>query len=384
MQALVVGIWIFQGVLMMFDEFHYHHERRLGRWERLGHPIDTLFFLLPFLYTQFFLNTPMFIVLCIFSSLLVTKDEFVHAKECLPGEQWLHSLLFLIHPVALYGLWIAWQNNFNGIIWIQSLIICAFMLYQIIYWNFLSNRPKVNNEFYNHLGSRWYEADNDPIAVLRVEQEAKNPWVDEQIKKHFNTINLKIADIGCGAGFLSNFLGKKYASVSGLDASESTLEIAKAKDSTGKVNYIQGDAYCLPFEDSSMDVVCAMDFLEHVDRPDRIIKECSRILKPGGLFFFHTFNRNFLSWLIVIKFMEWFVPNTPKNLHVLHLFIKPKELKLMMEVHSLYQQNIIGIGPQFNLGLVRSLLARRVLPGFGFKVGGPTLLGYMGHSIKVK
>lgn len=243
-------------------------------------------------------------------------------------------------------------------------------------------KPKVNNDYYNHLGDDWYEADNDPIAVLRVEQEAKNPWVESIINENFPNKDIRIADIGCGAGFLTNYLSMKYDFVFGLDASESTLVVAKSKDTTNKVEYILGDAYKLPYETGSMDVVCSMDFLEHVERPEDVVAECSRILKPGGLFFFHTFNRNFLSWLIVIKFMEWFVPNTPKNLHVLHLFIKPSELKAMMLINKLSCQKVVGIGPRFDLGFLKSILARRIKPGFGFKVGGPTLLGYMGFSKK--
>jgi 2-polyprenyl-6-hydroxyphenyl methylase/3-demethylubiquinone-9 3-methyltransferase len=243
-------------------------------------------------------------------------------------------------------------------------------------------KPKVDNDYYNHLGNDWYDADDDPIAVLRVEQQAKNPWVERVINENFTSKDLAIADIGCGAGFLTNYLASRYKSIYGLDASESSLEVAKSKDSTSKVNYVVGDAYKLPYKTASMDVVCAMDFLEHVERPEDVVAECSRILKPGGLFFFHTFNRNFLSWLIVIKFMEWFVPNTPKNLHVLHLFIKPSELKTMMLLNMLSTQKIVGIGPRFNWGFLKSIFARKVTPGFSFKVGGPTLLGYMGYSKK--
>ena len=245
------------------------------------------------------------------------------------------------------------------------------------------NKPKVNNDYYNHLGEDWYNADDDPIAVLRAEQRAKNPWVENIINENFSTKDLKIADIGCGAGFLTNYLAMKYENVFGLDASESTLDVARLKDTTKKVEYVTGDAYKLPYETASMDVVCAMDFLEHVERPEDVVAECSRILKPGGLFFFHTFNRNFLSWLIVIKFMEWFVPNTPKHLHVLHLFIKPSELKAMMVVNQLSAQNIVGIGPRFNLGFLKSVFTRKVTADFSFKVGGPTLLGYMGFSKKI-
>ena len=243
-------------------------------------------------------------------------------------------------------------------------------------------KPEVNNEYYHDLGDQWYEADDDPVAILRVEQQVKNPWIHDRIQQHFSRTDVSIADIGCGAGFLTNHLGQTYADVHGLDASQSSLEVARARDASGKVHYQLGDAYALPYGDQSMDVVCAMDFLEHVADPGKVISECARILKPGGLFFYHTFNRNIFSWLIVIKCMEWFVPNTPRHLHVLHLFIKPAELVRIMKNHGLINQQIRGIGPKFNVGLVQSIMARRVMPGFCFHLTNHTLLGYIGVSGK--
>lgn len=142
MQAIILGLWIFQGLLMFFDEFIFHHQRGLKKWERVGHPIDSFFFFLPFAYTQIFSNVEIFIGLCVFSSFLVTKDEFVHHKECGAKEQWLHAVLFLIHPVALYGLWVAWRNDLNQIIQIQSAVIFIFMIYQILFWNFKKDVPR--------------------------------------------------------------------------------------------------------------------------------------------------------------------------------------------------------------------------------------------------
>lgn len=244
------------------------------------------------------------------------------------------------------------------------------------------NKPKVNNDYYNHLGDLWYQADNDPIAILRAEQKVKNPWVDKIIQSHFANCEIDITDVGCGAGFLSNFLATKYSNVHGVDASESSLEVAKKNDKTQKVNYIVSDAYRLPFEDNSMDVVCAMDFLEHVDNPEKVISECARVLRANGLFFYHTFNRNFLSWLIVIKFMEWFVPNTPKNLHVLHLFITPMELMEMMQSNGLKNIETLGLRPCLNFSFLKSLFKRSVLPGFNFRLTKNTTLGYLGVAKK--
>src|SRR6201999_1216443 len=112
--------------------------------------------------------------------------------------------------------------------------------------------------------------------------------------------------------------------VTGLDASPESLVVAARHDETGSVRYERGDALALPYADASFDAVCAMDFLEHVEEPARVVAECSRVLRPGGLFFFHTFNRSFLAWLVVIKGVEWFVRNTPRDMHVLRLFIPPR------------------------------------------------------------
>lgn len=244
-------------------------------------------------------------------------------------------------------------------------------------------KKQINNDYYNHLGDTWYDADDDPIAILRAERKVKNPWVIERIKKHFKSQDIKIADIACGGGFLSNDLGEIFSEVHALDASNSSVETAKKNDISQKVNYIVGDAYDLPYENDSFDVVCTMDFLEHIDDPERVIKECSRILKPGGLFFYQTFNRNLLAWLVVIKFMEWFVPNTPKNLHVIHLFIKPKELQAMFDRINLNVVEWKGWGPRFNRHFIHSVFKRSVTKNFGFKVSNSLAIGYIGYAKKM-
>lgn len=240
----------------------------------------------------------------------------------------------------------------------------------------------INNDYYNHLGDTWYDADDDPIAILRAERKVKNPWVIERIKKHFDSTYIKVADIACGGGFLSNDLGQNFAEVCALDASSSSIEVAKKNDSSKKVQYIVGDAYNLPYEDNIFDVVCTMDFLEHINDPEKVITECSRILKPGGLFFYQTFNRNILAWLVVIKFMEWFVPNTPKDLHVVDLFIKPKELQKMLDSSKLSVIEWKGWRPIFDRHFFKSVLKRRVTENFGFKVSNSLAIGYIGYAKK--
>ena len=142
MQEIIVGVWIFQGILMFFDEFVFHRRRGLGQWEKIGHPIDTLFFLIPFLIILFSENEKLFMISSIISTLMITKDEFIHSRECDSWEQWLHSLLFIIHPIALISLWVAGIKGYHEIVYIQSIIVFLFLSYQIIYWSFFYGKVK--------------------------------------------------------------------------------------------------------------------------------------------------------------------------------------------------------------------------------------------------
>ncbi len=238
----------------------------------------------------------------------------------------------------------------------------------------------VNNAIYDELGERWYAAHDDPVALLRAESRLRNPWVTERILAECGTA-ARVLDVGCGAGFLSNHLARQGFEVTGLDSSQASLDVAERYDTTGEARYLLGDALHLPFADASFDVVCAMDFLEHVEDPAAVVAEVARVLKPGGTFFFHTFNRNPLAWLVIIKGVEWFVKNTPRHMHVLRLFIKPRELERMCEAHGLAFRVLHGSEPVvFSWAFWRMLLTRVVPPQFRFRFSKSTLLAYTGYA----
>ena len=242
---------------------------------------------------------------------------------------------------------------------------------------------RVDNDYYHRLGARWYSADDDPIALLRAEARTKNPWVLGKLKAEWGARPLDLLDIGCGAGFLCNDLASGGHQVSGVDASEESLRVARLHDVTGRIDYRLGDAYALPFPDATFDAVCAMDFLEHVEEPARVIAEAARVLKPGGIFFFHTFNRNWLSWLVVIQAVRWLVPNTPTHLHILRLFIKPQELQVMCRSSGLEPVELKGLEPVIFSWAALSLLFRRRVPkNFGFRIVRSTWAGYIGYGRK--
>lgn len=203
----------------------------------------------------------------------------------------------------------------------------------------------IDNSIYDSLGERWYTAWDDPIALLRTENEAKWPWILKKIAEFCPEANT-VLDVGCGAGFLSNRLAQEGFEVSGVDLSEESLVVAARFDSTKSVRYERGNAYELPYTDKSFDVVTCMDFLEHVEDPALVIRECARVLRPGGLFFYHTFNRSPLSEAVIIKFVERFVKNTPPRMHVIELFLRPEEVLKYCENVGLENLDLTGLRPK--------------------------------------
>jgi hypothetical protein len=134
-----------QGLAMFFDEFYFHRKRGLPLWERIGHPVDSLSVLACYGFIYFQaptdLNIKIYIALCAFSCLLITKDEFVHTQHCDARENWLHSILFVLHPITFLSAGLIWKENLSPeFIAVQPLVVLLFMTYQILYWSPLWNK----------------------------------------------------------------------------------------------------------------------------------------------------------------------------------------------------------------------------------------------------
>lgn len=130
-----------QSTLILWDELYFHRKRGLNRWERLGHPLDTLVMLITLLWLV--LNEPndsnfyLAIVLAAMSSLIITKDEWIHKAECSALEAWIHSLLFVVHPVVLGILIISWRSQTPDWFWLRWMAVptAGLMIFQFFYWN---------------------------------------------------------------------------------------------------------------------------------------------------------------------------------------------------------------------------------------------------------
>lgn len=141
--------FVLQAILIAADEYIFHWKRGLPRWERIGHPLDTLSVLiaLSFLAMVPFSATAckIYIALALFSCIFITKDEFVHKAHCPATEQWLHAVLFINHPILLSAaawLWYKAPPFTSSFLLSQIIGIASFMLYQIIYWNWIWQEKK--------------------------------------------------------------------------------------------------------------------------------------------------------------------------------------------------------------------------------------------------
>jgi 2-polyprenyl-6-hydroxyphenyl methylase/3-demethylubiquinone-9 3-methyltransferase len=366
-----------QALAMLVDEGVFHRRRELPRWERIGHPLDTLTIAICLAWLLLGGSLAIYIGLAIVSTLFVTKDEGVHAKLCGAGEQWLHAVLFALHPIVLAAFaWLS-QNGHRDILAGQLAVTLAFMTYQVVYWNWPRRKAAINNAWYADLGERWYHAQDTPIALLRAEARQRNPWIADEIARVIGPRPARVLDLGCGAGFLANYLAARGHHVTGIDTTPENLAVARAH---GTATYELGDACNLPYEDATFDVVCAMDLIEHVEQPERLVAEVGRVLRPGGMFFFHTFNRTPIANLVVIKGVEWFVKNTPKDLHVHHLFRSPEELDQMCRAAGLDITLLHGSRPRFRWPLWRMLLTGKVGDDFAFTFTKSTAIGYTGYA----
>ena len=136
--------FIIQSVVIGIDEGVFHLKRGLPRWERIGHPLDTLSVII---CLMFVLCVPYsgpalkwYTGLALVSCLMVTKDEFVHKHHCPASEQWLHALLFINHPILLTCIGLIWKNPtpfFTYFLMAQTFFAVLFFLYQAIYWNLI-------------------------------------------------------------------------------------------------------------------------------------------------------------------------------------------------------------------------------------------------------
>jgi 2-polyprenyl-6-hydroxyphenyl methylase/3-demethylubiquinone-9 3-methyltransferase len=181
-----------------------------------------------------------------------------------------------------------------------------------------------------HGGStNWWPPSGDHVILYKA-----NPLRFEHFD-HFidGWAGVKVLDVGCGGGYACEYLAERKALVFGTDILEESLLEARrhAAQEDLKIEYRLGTPERLPFNDREMDVVTCFDVLEHIPDKGRTLGEVERVLKPGGWLFFDTVNKTFLARLGVIWFGEILLRFVPRGTHHWHLFIRPGQLKVLLE-----------------------------------------------------
>jgi 2-polyprenyl-6-hydroxyphenyl methylase/3-demethylubiquinone-9 3-methyltransferase len=248
----------------------------------------------------------------------------------------------------------------------------------------IEQQDVTKSELYEELAAEWYGSLKGPMAFLRLANEAQLTWILAEIRKYIG-YHAEILDVGSGAGFFSNAAAQAGHDVTGLDISLTSLKVAEMMDVTGRVKYVEGDAYRMPFAKESFDVVVAMDLFEHVSDPEKIISEMSRVLRPGGLLFFRTINKTMISYFWMNKFLKWFLNHTPEKYFEYHLFRRPEEVELWLEEFDLEMQHMRGSRPVvFQRGTWQLVSKRELCSDFQFTWCRTKFISYTGYAKKFR
>ena len=177
---------------------------------------------------------------------------------------------------------------------------------------------------FSDIAKEWWNKDGDfkPLHII-------NPLRVNFIKEKAELKNKNILDVGCGGGLLTESLFDFGAKVIGIDAAGPGIEVAKlhAEQNKKNIDYYEKTAEELNEEKSeSFDIVTCLEVLEHVPDPRSLVNTCVSLLKPGGLLFLSTINKNPRSWITAIIGAEYIFNILPKGTHEFDKFIKPSSL----------------------------------------------------------
>ena len=158
-----------------------------------------------------------------------------------------------------------------------------------------------------------------------------NPARLQFVERFVVLSGLRVLDVGCGGGILSEALAERGASVLGIDLAESALQAAEAHRAGQAVEYRLESSRETAARGEVFDVVTCIEMLEHVADPAAVLRDIHALLKPGGWAFFSTINRTFKARLGAVYAAEYLLHLVPQGTHQYDWFIKPAELSRMAE-----------------------------------------------------
>ena len=209
---------------------------------------------------------------------------------------------------------------------------------------------KVEIEKFSKIAAEWWNPEGK-YQPLHKFNPIRIQYIKDNIIEHFNIKNknnpfknIDILDIGCGGGLLCEPLSRFGANVTGIDASEKNINVAKihSKKNNLKITYICSSPENLDLK-KKFDVVLNMEVVEHVNDVNFFIKKSSEFLKKDGLMFVATLNKTLKSYIFGIVGAEYIMRWLPIGTHDWDKFIEPSKLVKILENNSLKTKKINGM-----------------------------------------
>ena len=209
-------------------------------------------------------------------------------------------------------------------------------------------------EKFSKIAEEWWDP-NGKFKPLHNFNPIRIRYIKENIIKDFKIRssdkplkNIKLLDIGCGGGLLSEPMCRLGANVVGIDASKKNIEVAKfhAKKNNLKIDYKVASPEMLKNK-TRFDVILNMEIVEHVNDIDFFIKESSKLLKKNGIMFIATLNKTLKSYVFAIVGAEYILKWLPIGTHDWEKFVKPSELIRISKKNNLSLKKLDGMN--FNI-----------------------------------
>ena len=215
----------------------------------------------------------------------------------------------------------------------------------------------INNkeiEKFSRMAEEWWNPEGNfkplhKFNPIRIEYIKKNIIETLKLKNKKKPLEkIKILDVGCGGGLLSEPMSRMGAEVTGIDASEKNINIAKihSKQSGLKIKYVCTSPEKLK-SDFKFDVILNMEIVEHVENINFFLESCSKLLKTDGIMFVATLNKTLKSYIFAIIGAEYILKWLPIGTHEWEKFVKPDELINIQKNNNLKLDRLDGM--KFNL-----------------------------------
>ena len=204
---------------------------------------------------------------------------------------------------------------------------------------------------FSRLAEEWWDV-NGKFKPLHMFNPIRIEYITEKIKTHFKLKKdkpnylegLNILDIGCGGGLISEPMARLGANVTGIDASEKNINVAKlhSKKNGLKINYLNSSPENLKHIEK-FDIILNLEIVEHVNNVNLYIRSCYKLLKKNGLMFTATLNRSFTSYVKAIIGAEYILRWLPIGTHDWNKFIKPEELEKFLSNEKFNTLDVKGL-----------------------------------------